>query len=147
MTRKDYSLNHSRSLSTARLYHGDEPVFVTCMICHGQEPADGNAAMRAEVERGVKARMGYHGPPQVWLCRTCVETYGTTVTRDLADELVSHLGEVLELPEPAPDDDVEPDGSFWKWALAAGAAVFVGWAFLGQQKSDIPGGETILRPR
>lgn len=152
MTRLDYSRNHSRSLSNGRRYYGDEPVFVTCLICHGLEPADGKSAVRAEAERGVKARMSYHGPPQVWLCRTCVETYGTLVTRDLAEQLLDQAGQVpeqvlVELPEPVPDDGVEPQRSFWKWALAAGVAILVGWAILGQEDPDIPGGEAILRPR
>lgn len=127
MTRMDYSRNHSRSMSTGPRYYGDEPVFVTCLICRGPEPADGTSAVRARAERGVKTRMGYHGPAQVWLCRTCVDTYGTLVTKDLADELAPHRASAL-VPDPEPADEPESESNFWKWALAVGVAVVVGWA-------------------
>ena len=148
MTKLNYSRNHSRSLSSKRAYHGDEVVFVSCLICSQRQPADGYNALRVETERGVKARMGYQGPSQVWLCRGCVENHGPVITRGLADEITraSHLdrdfGEIG--PDGGHTEGEPPDNSvneearnFWRWALGAGAvAVLVAGAWASERMRE-----------
>lgn len=148
MTRMNYSRNHSRSLSSTHRYYGDEAVLVRCLLCSDEQPADGYHAVRVEVERGVKARLGYHGPPQVWLCRDCVETHGRFVTRDVAAEVAqvaytedSSSGRGADTGPAAgevTDQRIDEETrNFWKRALGAGAvAVLIAGAWVSETVSD-----------
>ena len=119
MTRMDYTRNHARSLSKVRQIFGDDPVYVTCMICLSRQPADGINAHRARVERGVKSHLGYSGPSQVWLCSACACEFGTVVTRELAEQLWPKVGTVLEETEQ-PGETVITES--WSWVVVAGVA-------------------------
>lgn len=130
MTRMNYDRNHSRSLSGGRRYYGDEPVYVSCIICGDRQPADGHHAVRAVALRGVKARIGYRGPSQVWVCRDCGLEYGRAVTHDLVDEFVREGAAWSHKPEVPEATEESDDRSFWVWALVAGAAALIGAAFL-----------------
>ena len=148
MTKMNYSRNHARSLSSTRRYCGDEAVLVRCLLCSDHQPADGYHALRVQAERGVKSRLGYHGPPQVWLCRDCVEAHGHFVTREVAEEVaqVQYLedsfgGEGSDTgPEAgaATDEPVDEETrNFWKWALGAGAvAVLIVGAWVSEWVSE-----------
>ena len=130
VTRMDYSRNHSRPLSSGRRYYGDEPVYVRCVICDDRQPADGVQAVRARTERGVKARIGYRGPSQVWVCRMCAVAYGTVFTHDIVGELARDENAWREPPSVEQPAEGCDESSFWKWALVAGAAIIFGAVLL-----------------
>lgn len=141
MSGMNYSTNHSRNLSSHRRYYGDEPVHVKCVLCTVHVLADGVHALRAKLDRGVKARIGYRGPAQTWVCRECAEDFGTAIALEQIDALFPATSlwtaESADLiPFRPRDTDLEEDeqrpppnaSSVWKWAFAAGAAALIGWA-------------------